>query len=499
MGQSVKGLGVQFKAFGRVLLANPLFLIVAIVAAIVGAIIAFKDKVKFLSDIFEALGAVIDIVIQAFKDLLDFLGLTNFAEQDLAEERKKRAEENIANIERQSKAEQAAFDRKIALASAEGKSTTELEIAKQKAIIETNRQRAEELKIIAEQERILGNLTKDRVNEIIGQANEITENVKNAKNQIKIIEVNAAKEARARAKERSDLKDKELAEDKKRADELNAYLRQAELERLAQEEELAEIIYQAGLTQQEREITAVNDKYFNLIESAKQFGLDTQALEIEQQEALAKINKTYADAEEARKKAAKDKADAARKKEIEDEQKLQEAKLSLVSSGLNVVGQLTDAFGKKNEAAAKRAFQIQKAISIAQAVIDTYKGANAIFASAAANPQSVLFPAQPFITAGLAIAAGIANVAKIAQTQFGGGSTPSASSPSAPSLGGGGGTSASASTPSFELFGQPNEDNNVSAAQAQEITPTVVKAVVVESDITTTQNKISKMKENAEL
>jgi hypothetical protein len=268
------------------------------------------------------------------------------------------------------------------------------------------------------------------------------------------------------------------------------------------------------LTQQEREITAVNDKYFNLIESAKQFGLDTQALEIEQQEALAKINKTYADAEEARKKAAKDKADAARKKEIEDEQKLQEAKLSLVSSGLNVVGQLTDAFGKKNEAAAKRAFQIQKAISIAQAVIDTYKGANAIFASAAANPQRVLFPAQPFITAGLAIAAGIANVAKtaglaiaagianvakIAQTQFGGGSTPSASSPSAPSLGGGGGTSASASTPSFELFGQPNEDNNVSAAQAQELTPTVVKAVVVESDITTTQNKISKMKENAEL
>ena len=175
-----------------------------------------------------------------------------------------------------------------------------------------------------------------------------------------------------------------------------------------------------------------NDKYFNLIESAKQFGLDTQALEIEQQEALAKINKTYADAEEARKKALEDKEKAARKKEIEDEQKLQEAKLSLVSSGLNVVGQLTDAFGKKNEAAAKRAFQIQKAISIAQAVIDTYKGANAIFASAAANPQSVLFPAQPFITAGLAIAAGIANVAKIAQTQFQGSSTPSASSPSAP-------------------------------------------------------------------
>ncbi len=45
--------------------------------------------------------------------------------------------------------------------------------------------------------------------------------------------------------------------------------------------------------------------------------------------------------------------------------------------------------------------------------------------TALVNPSSVLFPAQPFISAGLAIAGGIANVAKIASTQFGGGASAS--------------------------------------------------------------------------
>jgi hypothetical protein len=49
------------------------------------------------------------------------------------------------------------------------------------------------------------------------------------------------------------------------------------------------------------------------------------------------------------------------------------------------------------------------------------------------------------------------------------------------------------------LFGQPNDDNNVSAAQSQETTQMTVKAVVVESDITSTQNKVAKMQKNAEL
>jgi len=132
--------------------------------------------------------------------------------------------------------------------------------------------------------------------------------------------------------------------------------------------------------------------------------------------------------------------------------------------------------------------------------MDTYKGANAIFASAAANPASILFPAQPFIQAGLAIAAGIANVKKIASTQFGGGATPSGGG----STGGasGGASSTQPATPNVSMFGQNNNANNLSSTPSQEANgggEMVVKAVVVESDITNAQNQANKFKTMAEL
>jgi hypothetical protein len=491
--------------------------------------------------------------------------LTEFAEQEQAEERQKRAEQNLENIKAQGDATQSAFDRQIALAQAEGKSTFELEKKKQEAIIKTAEAQKAQLVVLTEQLRVQGKLTEEETKKIKAQRIALEETIKNASNNIKILEINNSKKIKEEEKKDLDTRkanyekyksnretaarllqdlelqlmeegtDKEIAsvnlkydrliedtlsnenllqnekeqiikdyeslraleegkiltEKKKKdaqeiaaeqakIDAINKYQQDAEQAQLDLIEGFQEEAYQFLLTDQEREEEALRTKYENQLSLAKQFGQDT--LQIEQ-------------AYEKEKAAMEDKY---RKEKLEKDQAVEDAKLDLASGSLGAISQLTELFGKKNEAAAKRAFQVQKAISIAQAVIDTYKGANAIFASAAANPQSILFPAQPFITAGIAIAAGIANVAKIAQTQFGG-STPSASSPSAPSLGGGGATSASSSTPSFELFGQPNEDNNVSAAQAQEITPTVVKAVVVESDITTTQNKISKMKENAEL
>lgn len=499
-GTAVKGLGVQFKAFGRVLLANPIFLIVAIVAAIVGAIITFKDKVKFLSDIFEALGAVIDIVIQALKDFLDWIGLTNFAEQDLAAERQARAEQNLKNIETQSNAEQSALDNKIKIANAEGKSTVELEKMKQRLIIETARQRLKETEILWESAKLQGELTSERAEEINKLRREANQQILDATAQIKVIDINATKEYKSELKKRSDAHKAHLK------DRLDAERSIQDLELQLMAEGREKMLLQNEITYERlRENTLANEKLTqeeklelnNLYDQLEaQNKLDILVNNLDQELEIRREHEDKIDQLSVR-RTQFDESQASKDLKLQEDIKAAKEKLAL--EGLNVVSQLADAFGQRNEKAAKRAFQIQKAISIAQAVIDTYKGANAIFASAAANPQSILFPAQPFVTAGLAIAAGIANVAKIAQTQFGGSSTPSASSPSAPSLGGGGATSASASTPSFELFGQPNEDNNVSAAQAQEITPTVVKAVVVESDITTTQNKISKMKENAEL
>jgi hypothetical protein len=325
------------------------------------------------------------------------------------------------------------------------------------------------------------------------------EAVFDAQNSLKIIDANADKARRERGSKRKAERDKEVAEEKKRIDDLNAYIKKAELERLAEEEELAEIIYQAGLTQQERELTAINDKYFNLIERAKQFGLETQALEEEQQAAIDAIDQKYANEKAARDKKADDDAEASKQKQIQREKEIQDAKFKLAQDGLTLVQNLTELFGRNNEKAAKAAFAVDKAAKIASATTAGIEGVINAYKTAQGSALTSVFPAYPAIQAGLAAAFAATNIAKIAQTKFGGGAQTASAAPTGGGVGGGGATSASASTPSFELFGQPNEDNNVSAVASQETNQMTVKAVVVESDITTTQNKISKMKENAEL
>jgi len=153
----------------------------------------------------------------------------------------------------------------------------------------------------------------------------------------------------------------------------------------------------------EKEIALADAKYAKLRDAAN--GDATLLKEIAQQNADA-VTQIEQDA------AAKRKA---------NEFAVQDAKLASASQALGAINQLVGAFAKGDEKRAKAAFKVQKAVSIAQATVDTYKGANAIFASAAANPSTVLFPAQPFIAAAAAIAAGIANVATISQQQFQGG------------------------------------------------------------------------------
>jgi hypothetical protein len=82
---------------------------------------------------------------------------------------------------------------------------------------------------------------------------------------------------------------------------------------------------------------------------------------------------------------------------------------------------------------AKKSFQINKALGIAQASIATYEGATNAFKTASASPITIGFPGYPALMAGIAVTAGLAKVAKIAATKFNPGST------TPPSTGGGGG------------------------------------------------------------
>ena len=109
------------KALNFVMSLNPFLLIATAIAAAIAALATFTS--------------VLDPVIDKVKQFGDFLGLTNFEEEEREEARKKRAEEQRkrteAEIERETKLndlrkrnfqdEQKAFDRRIALLQAEGK------------------------------------------------------------------------------------------------------------------------------------------------------------------------------------------------------------------------------------------------------------------------------------------------------------------------------------------------------------------------------------------
>jgi hypothetical protein len=220
--------------------------------------------------------------------------------------------------------------------------------------------------------------------------------------------------------------------------------RQAEAQRLQVLTEQKELRAQLTMSEQEAEIAAIDAKYIKLREAAHGDAELNRLLAEQNGAEVDAINAKYAQAEMAR------------------QQQLNASKFQMASDVLNGISSLNDLFNSGSEKSAKRAFQINKGIQIAQAIAETYKGANAIFAAAALNPASVLFPAQPFIAAGAAVAAGLANVKRITATKFegGGGGASGGGGGAAPSFAGGG---SGGSTPQFSalnttfLQGQQNQ------------------------------------------
>jgi hypothetical protein len=163
-------------------------------------------------------------------------------------------------------------------------------------------------------------------------------------------------------------------------------------------------------------------------------------------------------------------AQAVRAQKLEENS--QSFKVKSVQQGLETIASLTDLFGKKSEKSARKAFAIQKAANIASAVISTYQSATAAYASQFVPVPDPSSPVRGAIAAGLAVAAGLVNVGKIAAQKFdGGGSTGGSSAPS----GGGGGGGMIA--PNFNVIGSSGV-NQLAQIQQQ---PT--RAYVVSGDV----------------
>jgi len=263
---------------------------------------------------------------------------------------------------------------------------------------------------------------------------------------------------------------------------------------------LDEEIRVSKLTDEEKEVDAINKKYTRLIEEGKKAKIDVSTLEEEKRLSLAAITKKYDDADASIRltnsqnvisemvaagtkrlegeKATSEKSIEIAKEEKEKKAALLQQQLDLVKGSFQAFADVATLFAGKNKKAQKTAFNIQKAANIASATIDTYTAATAAFKSAVGIP--VVGPVLAPIAAAGAVAAGLMNIKKIAASKFEGGETPSASGGGGGG-GGGGATAPTMSAPQFNVVGQSGVNQLASLNQQP------IQAYVVSGQVTSQQ------------
>ena len=462
------------KAFNAIVRLNPLALLVTTMVAIIGYFAVFTDA--------------IDVAIQGLKDLSDWIGITGFAEE-------KRAKKQAEIATRQAEYRKA----EIEYLKAQGKSTAELEkqILKEALAI---KQREKE-RFAAFNNRQLEIAADIEILELKGQIAAIdkaeSEKQKqyaadrlNATRQIQDAQVELLEEGSKKEIVENKLKFDRLREDTLKATNLTRKEKQklidlydkqemeshkkivdnfiAELERQQTEtqnridafnnsfqdeiEALAEENYQRFLTEQEREVLAVQDKYFRLETLAEGNAEALNEIEIAKMNELNDIQLKY------------------QKEEIEIEEATQEQKIAAVKNTLSTIANLAELFAGESEREQKKAFKIQKAANIAQATIDTYASAVSSYNSLSGIP--VVGPVLGGAAAAAAVTAGLLNIKSIAQQEFGGGV---GDTPAVPSDVSGGGA------PQFNVVG----DSGVNQLAQLQQQPT--QAYVVSGEVTTAQ------------
>jgi hypothetical protein len=595
LGSAVGVVMKQFIAFGVSLLTNPIFLLVAVIVAIVAAVLLLLHKMGILKKIFDVMMIPINALIQGFKDLTDWLGLTTYAAEENAEKTAAANEKVIESSNKRQAAVTSNFDFEIKMAKINGEETIKLELDRSRKIQSFSKERLKSAKDAYYAELALGKeADKEKLKNLKKQIDEerkiILEQTRERKLLVAQDQVDKQKErdkeaedekkdAEQRRKAASDAAKKRADEERKFAEnrlaaarlikdlEIASIKNDNDREIVATQEKYARLIadveknenytkdeklrlqelyrkeLEATLAKQEQtEIDAQKEKQKKLLEEynaglIKQYELqDKQALQLqellaktedekiqlakdkravqydaeivaagENQALIAALTTQYqADLN----KIDKDAADARVKIKEEEEAKKRAAQFQTANDALKIAEDSTKAiqaigdiaFGakmakvkkgsKEEEELAKKQFKFNKALQLSGAIVDAGK---AITASLAAAPITTPIGIASLIATA---ATSAATIAKIASTQFtstgggGGGNTPTI--PEASS------TSTTSAAPSFSLFGQGNDLNNVGAPQDSQ-TQITVKAVVSETEITNSQNKVAKINQNATL
>jgi len=269
---------------------------------------------------------------------------------------------------------------------------------------------------------------------------------------------------------------------------------------IAEVEKLESDYYDSLLTDQQREENAVREKYFNLIEQAKQYGEDYSLLLIAQEAELALIQKDFDE------KAA-DKLKEENLARIALQQEYAENIIAGATAVVNIIDSINtiankkeiDRIKKKQEAGEKlskreenklkRDIAMQKAFAIAKIAIDTASAltsaiSGAAASAAAAGPAAVAFT-PVFIATQIATVLGAV------------GSALAILNAPAPTIGGGGAGAGGMDDPTDDEPDPTPPDTELFKTGQSILNQPPMKVYVLEQDISDTQSNVAQIKQQA--
>lgn len=123
--QSLKTVGKTIVGVGKAILANPIFLIAAVIVGVIAAVVKLADHFGILGDIIDTLAKPFTWLMSLLDKLTDYIGLTNHAEQKLADDRARRAEEESKRITEENDLKKNSLARQVQILEAKGDLTEE--------------------------------------------------------------------------------------------------------------------------------------------------------------------------------------------------------------------------------------------------------------------------------------------------------------------------------------------------------------------------------------
>jgi hypothetical protein len=255
--------GSAFVSLGATILANPIFLLIAVIIAIVAAIVIFLHKIGVLQKVLDFLMIPINALIQGLKDLGDWLGLTSYAADENAEKMAKANEKVSESSKKRSEKIGESYDQEIAMAKISGKDTTQLELDKSRALekeaIKRKTAAKKALEAMRHQEGEEATKKRAELRKQIEAESKIIQTGVNERKRIKAQEIQDQKEADKKAAD-----DAAAAAEKAREKAKQAAKNRLDNARTLRDFELSQI-----QDANAREVAIVNEKYARLMNDLK--------------------------------------------------------------------------------------------------------------------------------------------------------------------------------------------------------------------------------------